>query len=134
MRKQKRLIAKLARIQGPCELISFLGAEKHETWFRRLEQCTRANARLIEIQRRVDRLRQEALSLRAREDEVRAEIKMLERERGALNRSAIRPLKRRVEGNCGKLSDAECKKARAEYARAARRGKALLLSLDSKQS
>jgi len=134
VRKQKRLIAKLARIQGPCELVNFLGAEKHELWFRKLEQCTKANARLIEIQRRVDRLRQEALSLRGREDEVRAEIKMLERERGTLNRSTIRPLKRRLEGNCGKVSDAECAKIRAEYEKAARRGKALLLSLDSTQS
>lgn len=134
VRNQKRLIAKLARIQGPCELVSFLGAEKHELWFRKLEQCTKANARLIEIQRRVDRLRQEALSLRGREDEVRAEIKMLERERGTLNRSTIRPLKRRLEGNCGKVSVAECKKIRAEYEKAARRGKALLLSLESKQS
>jgi len=134
VRKQKRLIAKLARIQGPCELVSFLGAEKHEIWFRKLAQCIRANARLIEIQRRVDRLRQEALNLRGREDTVRAEINMLEKERGALNRSTIRPLKRRLEGNCGELRGAECKKARVEYDKASRRGNALLLALEGKQS
>ena len=133
-RRQGRLLERLGRILSPCELVSFLSDEKHEIWFKKLRQCMKANERLLEVQQRVDKLRYEALTTRAKEDEVRAEIKMLERQRGELNRTTLRPLKRRLDGLCGETPACERKRLSAEFEKASRRGKALLLALESKQS
>jgi len=134
VREQSRFLRKLGRMLSPCELVEYLGEEEHETWFKKLRQCMKANTDLLHVQERVDALRHTALNTRTREDEVQAEIKMLENQRGLLNLTAIRPLKRRLDALPEDAPAAERKRLRAGYERAAKHGKALLMALETKQT
>ena len=133
LKKQQRALNKFCKIHSPYELVEFLSVEEHELWFKRLKQCMKANAALLRVQERVDNFRHTALDLRSREDEVQAEIKMLERQRGEFNRTTLRPLKRQLDALPANAPPCEKKRLRAEHAKEARHGKALLMALETKQ-
>jgi len=133
VRTQRTRLRRLARILGPCEFIEYLGEAEHETWFRRLEACQRANAVLLEVQRTLDALRRRAADLRVREDALADEISAIERRRGDLNRQLIRPLKRRLASLADDARADERKSLEAEYQRAVKEGQALLSALAAKR-
>ena len=134
VREQDRLLQKLSDLVSPCELVRYLGYEEHEGWFAKLTACMKANTLLLDVQRRADGLRHQTLELRSREDEVQEEIRTIEKRRGELNRTRLRPLKRKLNGACGDVPAADLKRLRCEHDRAEREGKALLLALEAKQA
>jgi hypothetical protein len=129
-RDQRRLAQDLRAVRSSCDLTPFIPHADHPRWFRAMEAATRANARLLALQRRADALRHKGLALRAREDEVARELADLERRRGELNRATLRPLKRALPD----LPAHDRERAHAELARADRAGRALLLALEAKLS
>ena len=133
VRGQERLLREIRGISGACDLVRCLEHDQHDAWFRRLRQCTAANALLLRIQERADALRHKALDLRSREDSAAAEIATLEARRGALNRQQIRPLKRALEDLAAEAHAAERARLRAAHAQAEGEGRALLLALEAKQ-
>lgn len=133
VKEEERLLHDLRQISSACDLVRYLGHEQHEAWFRRLRQCMEANALLLNIQKRADALRHKALDLRSREDVVGSEIGMLEARRGELNRSRIRPLRRRLAEQAADVPAGEGARLRAGYEHAEREGQALLLALETKQ-
>jgi len=133
VRGQERLIQRLRRGGAACDLVALLGREEHEAWFRRLEQCRRAQQALLEVQRQADQLRHEALDVQIKEDETLLEIRQLESKRGALSRELLRPLKRRLaDAEAGVVAE-DMRRLRDEHSQAERLGRALLMALESKQ-
>ena len=134
VRGQEKLIQRLRRVNTPCDLAELLGREEHEAWFRRLEQCRRAQQALLEVQRQADQLRHEALDMQIKEDETLLEVRQLENKRGTLSRELLRPLKRRLaDAEAGVVAE-DMRKLREEHARAEGLGRALLMALESKQA
>ncbi len=133
VRGQERLIQRLRRGGTACDLAALLGREDHEAWFRRLEQCRRAQQALLEVQRQANQLRHEALDVQIKEDETLLEIRQLEGKRGTLSRELLRPLKRRLADAEAGVAVEDMRRLRDEHARAERMGRALLMALESKQ-
>ncbi len=131
---RRQLLHRLSQIASPCELVRYLGHEKHAAWFQRLERCMKANQTLLDVQRRVDSLRHRVLELRSALDEVTLEIKDLERRRGCLNRNKLRPLKRRIEALPQSGAQRKHDRHRHEHERVAKEGEALLMALEAKQA
>jgi len=129
----RRLLERLKREPGMASLVEYLGHREHERWFRRLERCARAHATLLEVQRGVDALRHRAMKLRMAEDALLEEMKTLEEERGKLNRTRLRPLKRKLGKPAGCLSAGERERISKAYEEAEREGRALLDALESKR-
>jgi hypothetical protein len=109
-----------------------LGHEEHDEWFKRMRQCAEANATLLDIQKRADELRHQALDIRLHEDEVAAEILNLEQRRGELNRSRLRPLKQALASMADDVNQADHQHLRKEHDVVEKEGAALLLALAAK--
>jgi hypothetical protein len=131
VREQRDFLARMRDITRPCELVRHLSRDQHDVWFDRLEKCNQAQRDLLEVQRKTDRYRGEAMDVRSKEDEAAEEVRMLEKRRGEINRSRLRPLKRKLADLKDEDEDHR-KELRAEYQKVEREGKALLLALESK--
>jgi hypothetical protein len=131
VREQKDLIAKVRDVGSPCDLVRYLSHDQHEMWFERLERCNKAQKALLEIQKRTDVYRRRAIDVRAKEDEAAEEVRALEKRRGEINRSRLRPLKRRLADLADDRKDSG-KALRVEYKDAEHEGKALLMALETK--
>lgn len=127
VKEQKGLLSEIRKVGSPCELVRYLSQDQHKVWFKRLEKCNKAQEILLDTQKRTDLFRQKAIDIRSAEDAATDEIRELEKIRGEMNRSRLRPLKRKMSAS--EVADPQ---TQAQFKTVEREGNALLLALESK--
>jgi hypothetical protein len=129
--ERRKMLLRLGEMLSPSEFIAYMGHEEHAAWFERLERSAKANAVLLDVQRKVDELRHESIELRLKEDALQDDLGDIETRRGEFNRKTLRPLKRQLDALGNDAAPEDRKGLEERHHAAAAEGEAQLIALES---